>query len=153
MQKEMFQNARIVIVDDQDANVLVLKKLLRELGYTNIVSTTDPRQAAALCQQSRSDLVILDLLMPHLDGFGVLEQLKALRADTYLPVLVLTADITTKNKRRALLSGATDLLTKPFDAIEVQLRIENLLHMRFLYVQLARQKEILEGNAERQLAS
>jgi putative two-component system response regulator len=137
--------ARLLIVDDQEANVLVLERLLRRSGYTAIASTTDPRQACALVAGHQPDLVLLDLHMPYLDGFAVLEQLGGVNPpDAYLPILVLTADITPAAKQRALSLGAKDFLTKPFDATEVLLRIGNLLHTRALHLHLRRENGTLE---------
>src|SRR5262249_37185222 len=134
-----FQDARILIVDDQDANVLFLESLLREGGYRHWYSVHDPRTAAAVCADFRPDWILLDLIMPCLDGFGVLEQLRPLLAEqVYLPVLVLTVDLTAESRRRALACGAKDFLAKPLDAVEVLLRVKNLLQTRFLYRQLQR---------------
>jgi PAS domain S-box-containing protein len=131
------QDARILIVDDQEANVLFLEGLLHEGGYTHWRGVLDPRTAAAVCAEFQPDLILLDLLMPQLDGFGVLAQLQPLlAAQAYLPVLVLTVDLTPESKRRALAAGAKDFLTKPLDAVEVLLRVKNLLETRFLYRQL-----------------
>jgi PAS domain S-box-containing protein len=131
------QDARILIVDDQEANVLFLEGLLHEGGYRSWRSVLDPRVAAAACAEFQPDLVLLDLLMPDLDGFGVLGQLQPfLAAQAYLPVLVLTVDLTPESRRRALAVGAKDFLAKPLDATEVLLRVKNLLETRFLYRRL-----------------
>jgi PAS domain S-box-containing protein len=131
------QEARILIVDDQAANVQFLEDLLHEGGYTSWRAVLDPRTAAAACAEFQPDLILLDLIMPGLDGFGVLDQLRPLlQALDYLPVLVLTVDITPESRRRALAAGAKDFLAKPLDAIEVLLRVKNLLETRFLYRRL-----------------
>jgi PAS domain S-box-containing protein len=131
------QDARILIVDDQEPNIQLLEDLLHQGGYTCWRSVRDARTAAAACAEFQPDLILLDLLMPTLDGFGVLDQLRPLlAAEAYLPILVLTVDLTPESKRRALAAGAKDFLVKPLDAIEVLLRVKNLLETRFLYHQL-----------------
>ncbi len=145
--------ARILIVDDQEANVAVLEALLESEGYLHFKSTTDSRRTLDLYTEFQPDLILLDLRMPHLDGFAVMEQLRAvIPAGTYLPILVLTADITPEAKQRALSSGATDFLTKPFDAVEVTLRVKNLLQTRFLHRQLRDQNQVLEARVHERTA-
>lgn len=132
--------ARILIVDDEPANVLLLERLLRRAGYGELRSTSDPRQVLAQFREYRPDLVLLDLHMPHVDGFSVLRDLSALiPEETYLPVLVLTSDVTRQSRERALSAGAKDFVTKPFDATEVLLRIRNLLQTRKLHLHLEQQ--------------
>jgi putative two-component system response regulator len=146
MWEETIKNARILIVDDQEANVLYLETILRKSGYTAFHSTQDSRQVQPMFEENRPDLILLDLMMPHLDGFAVMEQLKPLIAqDSYLPILVLTADISPETRRRALSSGASDFLVKPFDPTEVSLRIHNLLSAWFLHVLPQRQNAVLEA--------
>lgn len=136
---------RILVVDDEEANVLLLKRTLERAGYVDVAVTTDSRQVAELVIEFQPDLILLDLLMPHLDGFAVLEQLRSMIPEgTFLPVIVLTADITREVRQRALGSGAEDFLTKPFDVVEVTLRIRNLLQARRLHLQLQGQNELLE---------
>ena len=135
--------ARILVVDDEPTNVRLLERLLTDAGYRNIQSTTDPRQVPTLFRALDPDLILLDLMMPHLDGIAVMERL-AVPADVYLPVLVLTADVTPEAKQRALAAGAKDFLTKPFDRLEVLLRIKNLLDTRRLYLELERHNQSLE---------
>jgi putative two-component system response regulator len=135
----------ILIVDDQENNIRILERMLRKAGYEQLASSTDPRDAQPLFEQHRPDLVLLDLHMPHLDGFGVLERLAPYIAPgTYMPILVLTADISPEAKQRALSMGAKDFLAKPFDSTEVLLRIRNLLEGRFLYLELQEQNELLD---------
>lgn len=135
----------ILIVDDELPNVRVLERILDVAGHAEHVATTDSRQALPLFIQRRPDLVLLDLNMPHLDGFEVLQQLRSRTPrSAFLPILILTGDTSSETRRRALAMGATDFLTKPFDAIEVQLRIGNLLATRRLHVELERQKGHLE---------
>ncbi len=139
------RSATIFIVDDQESNLRVLERVLSNAGYTSFVSTTDPLKAVELFIQYKPDLVVLDLHMPQLDGLGVLEQLNAhVPADAYVPVLVLTGDLSPTSKQRALSAGAKDFLGKPFDPLEVVLRIKNLLEARSLYLTLQRQNDVLE---------
>ncbi|MDQ3813419.1 MAG: response regulator, partial [Armatimonadota bacterium] len=145
MLEEFIKNARFLIVDDEPINIALLEQMLERWECLNVVSTSDSREVLALYQQSSPDIILLDLMMPHLDGFQVMEQLKPLIANgVFLPILVLTADITSEAKRRALASGAKDFLTKPFDPTELLLRIRNLLETRFLHLQLQNQNQILD---------
>ncbi|HXG39780.1 MAG TPA: EAL domain-containing protein [Candidatus Limnocylindrales bacterium] len=135
---------RILVVDDQEANVRLLEGILRRAGYAAVEGTTDSRTVEDLVRERRPDLVLLDLHMPHLDGFTLLERLSPAReAEGYLPVLVLTADGDPDSRRRALRLGATDFVAKPFDVDEVLLRCENLLETRRLYRAVAEQNRRL----------
>jgi putative two-component system response regulator len=139
------QNDHILIVDDEPANVAVIEAILRKNGFSNYTSTTDPRQTLQLIEQIDPDLLILDLMMPHMDGFEVMAAVEAVTPDsTYFPILVMTADATKETKRRALASGATDFLTKPVDAIEAILRVKILLQTRWLQRQITDQNVSLE---------
>ena len=135
--------ARILVVDDEPANVRLLERMLAEAGYRQVKSTTDSRQVLALYSEFQPDLILLDLMMPHLDGIAVIQQLQ-IPEDVFLPVLVLTADATSEARKRALEAGAKDFLTKPFDRLEVLLRIKNLLDTRSLYLDLDRHNRSLE---------
>ena len=138
--------ARILAVDDQVQNVNIIDRLLRRAGFEHIVTTTHPQQALPLFEEHRPDLVLLDLHMPELDGFGVLDQLGPyLPADGYLPIVFITADADTHLKKRALSMGAKDFVNKPFDATEIVLRIRNLLEARYLYLALQAQNDQLEA--------
>lgn len=128
-------NASILIVDDQAANVLLLEEILRDAGYRCVSSTTDPRQVSPLHDNHHYDLILLDLLMPGFDGFQVIDSLKDIDTDSYLPVLVITAQ--PGHKLKALAAGAKDFIAKPFDLLEVKTRIHNMLEVRLLYKQLA----------------
>lgn len=140
----------ILIVDDQDSNVRILERMLRRAGHERLVGTTDPRMVVPLFLEHRPDLILLDLHMPHVDGFGVLEQLRPhVPESSYLPILVLTADISPEAKQRALSIGAKDFLAKPFDSVEVMLRIKNLLEARYLYLALQEQNDLLEDKVRR----
>ncbi|MCX6175553.1 MAG: response regulator [Ignavibacteriales bacterium] len=145
MNDSILKNANILIVDDQQANIDVLTGLLDAKGFTNYITTKDSRQVFKLFDEFKPDLLLLDLIMPNLNGYEVMMQLKALiPANTYFPILVLTADITPESKQKALASGASDFLAKPFDLIEVDLRIKNLLKVRYLHQQLENQNQIVE---------
>ncbi|MFA6442484.1 MAG: response regulator [Sterolibacterium sp.] len=135
-------NASILIVDDQEANVILLEQLLRDVGYRHIATTMDPRAVAPMHLAERYDLILLDLQMPDMDGFQVMEKLKEIETDSYLPVLVITAQ--PGHKLRALKAGAKDFVSKPFDLTEVQTRIHNLLEVRLLYRKLDLYNKVLE---------
>ncbi|CAN4272897.1 CheY FOG, CheY-like receiver [Methylophilaceae bacterium] len=127
-------NAKILIIDDAEANLKLLEDLLAREGFHQIISTADSTRALDLFKAFEPDLVLLDLMMPELDGYAVLEMLsRHIPSDSYLPVLVVTADATIGAKRKALALGAKDFLTKPFDTIEAMLRVWNLLETRLLY--------------------
>lgn len=135
-------NAKILIVDDLEANVLLLQRMLGDAGYTRIESTMDPREVCALHGKNHYDLILLDLLMPGMDGFAVLEGLKMIETEAYVPALVITAQ--PGHKLRALQAGAKDFISKPFDLVEVKTRIHNMLEVRLLYKQIADHNKILE---------
>ena len=126
--------ASILIVDDQESNVSLLEELLRQAGYTRVSSTMKPQEVCALHRKNRYDLILLDLQMPGMDGFQLLEALKTNEADAYIPVIVLTAQ--PGHKMRALQAGAKDFISKPFDLVEVETRIHNMLEVRLLYRKL-----------------
>jgi PAS domain S-box-containing protein len=135
-------DAKILIVDDQESNVCLLDQLLTNSGYTATSSTMDPKEVCALHRKNKYDLILLDLQMPVMDGFEVMEALKANQTDDYLPVLVLTAQ--PDHKMRALQSGAKDFISKPFDLVEVKTRIHNILEVRLLYKKIEQSNEMLE---------
>jgi putative two-component system response regulator len=144
MNGEALKKAKILIVDDGEANVALLEAMLREAGYAELISTTNSSEVVALCAANSPDLILLDLHMPHPDGYEVMELLAPWIDARWFPILVLTADITPAAKERALSSGARDFVTKPFDRTEVLLRIKNLLEVRFLQVELRKQNLTLE---------
>lgn len=147
------KDANILIVDDQQANIDLLEGFLEMEGYTNIKTTTDPREVVPLFSLFKPDLILLDLSMPYLSGFEVMEQLRPMvNSNTLLPILVLTADITVEAKQRALSGGASDFLIKPFDLVEVGMRIRNLLYANFLQQQLLNQNQILEDKVKKRTA-
>ena len=137
--------ASILIVDDKQANVLLLEQMLQEAGYSRLSSTMDPHSVCALHRDHHYDLILLDLQMPGMDGFQVMENLKECEIDGYVPVLVITAQ--PGHKLRALTSGAKDFIAKPFDLIEVKTRIHNMLEVRLLYKQLEDYSRALESLA------
>jgi signal transduction histidine kinase len=141
---------RILIIDDEEANVRLLERVLARAGFENFISTTDSREAAALFIDFQPDLVLTDWLMPEVDGCAVIQQLRALiGTDDYLPIVVLTADITSHAKKRALAASATDFLTKPFDQSEVVLRIQNLLRARLSHLTIQKHNATLEESVRR----
>jgi putative two-component system response regulator len=146
MPEHIHTTAKILIVDDQEANVRLLEKILKRAGYADLSSIRDPRKVLPVFLEHQPDLILLDLNMPHLDGIGVMRQLAPyIPEGAYVPILVLTADILPAAKQTALSIGAKDFLTKPFDTTEVLLRIHNLLETRCLYVKLQNLNETLEA--------
>lgn len=137
-----FLNAAILIVDDQQTNINLLEQVLRQAGYTRVTATMDPQQVCALHRAHGYDLILLDLQMPGMDGFQVIESLKTNEADGYLPVLVITAQ--PGHKLRALQAGAKDFVSKPFDLVEVRTRIRNMLEVRLLHRRLQDHNRELE---------
>jgi PAS domain S-box-containing protein len=135
--------ARILIVDDQEVNVTLVEQTLRQAGYQNVSSTMDPETVCALHRRDNYDLILLDLQMPGMDGFQVMEALKTNDRDAYLPVLVITAQ--PGHKLRALQAGAKDFISKPFDLVEVKTRIHNMLEVRLLYRKLEMHSRELEA--------
>ncbi|HZR18940.1 MAG TPA: adenylate/guanylate cyclase domain-containing protein, partial [Verrucomicrobiae bacterium] len=143
-------NAKLLIVDDQEANVRLLERMLAGAGYTSINSTTDPLQVVELHRRNSYDLILLDLQMPGMDGFQVMEGLKTIDPEGYLPVLVITAQ--PEHKLRALKAGAKDFVSKPFDLPEVLMRVQNMLEVRLLhletrklYAQVLEEHKVSEG--------
>lgn len=135
-------HASILIVDDQESNVLLLSQLLTDAGYRHVDTTMNPREVCALHRNLHYDLILLDLQMPGMDGFQVMEGLKANDADGYLPALVITAQ--PGHKLRALQAGARDFISKPFDLVEARTRIRNMLEVRLLYKKLESYSQELE---------
>jgi DNA-binding response OmpR family regulator len=132
----LYSKMKVVVIDDEPANVALLEAMLEEGGYTRVRTVIDSRLAMETCVAFEPDLVLLDLMMPHVDGFAILESLRAAAGEAFLPVIVLTADANETTKLRALRAGATDFLLKPFDQLEVLLRMSNLLETRRLHLQL-----------------
>jgi putative two-component system response regulator len=145
MHHRSFRHARILIVDDEPNNVDLLRRVLDRAGFHKVESTNDPREAAPLYVQTRPDLILLDLHMPHMDGLSVMDQLNQIVEASYLPILMLTGDMTPEARREALSRGAKDFVNKPFNPDEVLLRIRTLLETRFLYLQIQSQNQMLEA--------
>jgi PAS domain S-box-containing protein len=138
--------ARILIVDDQDANVQLLEQLLVETGYQHVSASSTPEAVAALHLKNAYDLILLDLNMPVMNGFEVMQALGTDGKEGYLPVIALTAD--PSHKLRALQAGAKDFISKPFDLVEVKTRIHNMLEVRLLYKRLANYNRTLEEQVQ-----
>src|ERR1700692_198812 len=134
-------NARILVVDDQEANVRLLEGMLRIAGYASIESTTDPNEVCELHRKNRYALILLDLQMPGTDGFQVMEGLKEIEEDGYLPVLVITAQ--PDHKLRALQAGAKDFVSKAFDMGELRARVHNILEVRLLHLEAKNYSRLL----------
>lgn len=143
-------DASILVVDDQEANVLLLEQLLAESGYTRVSSTMKPEDVARLHKQNNYDLILLDLQMPGKDGFQVMAALRDIDGNDYAPVIVLTAQ--PDHKLRALQAGARDFISKPFDVFEVRTRIHNMLEVRLLYRKLEEHSKVLEQTVQERTA-
>ena len=137
--------ASILIVDDQLSNVQLLQELLHNAGYTNVSATLDSREVCDLHRTHNYDLILLDLQMPNMDGFQVMQGLNEIATDAYAPVLAITAQ--PAHKLKALASGAKDFISKPFDLLEVKTRIRNMLELRLIYRRLVASNRELESLA------
>src|SRR5580700_12268391 len=135
-------NAQILVVDDKEANVRLVEGMLRVAGYTSVHSTTDPKQVCELHRKNHYGLILLDLQMPTMDGFQVMEGLKEIEAGGYLPVLVITAQ--PDHRLRALEAGAKDFVSKPFDLAELRARVHNILEVRLLHLETKNYSRMLE---------
>ena len=143
-------NANILIVDDMEANVQLLQKVLHGAGYLSVSSTMIAGEVCKLHARDSYDLILLDLQMPGMDGFQIMKGLKELEPDGYLPVIVITAQ--PEYKLRALEAGARDFVSKPFDVVEVKTRIHNMLEVRLLYKKLAAFNTVLEQTVQERTA-
>jgi DNA-binding response OmpR family regulator len=142
--EEVPSEAQILIVDDEEANIHLLERTLHQAGYANIRSTPDSRRVLPLFHELEPDLILLDLRMPYLDGFAVMEKLyDEVPGSAEVPILILTVDDTSGTKRKALAAGARDFLTKPLDLPEVLARVGNLLEIRFLRLRVKAQDEAM----------
>src|ERR1035438_919839 len=144
-------HAKILVVDDKDANVRLIEGVLRVAGYTSVQSTTDPNQVCDLHRENRYSLILLDLQMPGMDGFQVMEGLKEIEEGGYLPVLVITAQ--PDHKLRALEAGAKDFVSKPFDQAELRARVHNILEVRLLHLETKNYSQTLEETVQELEAS
>jgi putative two-component system response regulator len=142
--REQILNARILIIDDQKLHSHFLKELLAHEGYTNVRCLNDPLKTIATCHDFHPDVLILDLLMPQLDGFQVIEQLHAFREENHLPILAMSADKGSDIRIRSLQCGATDFLNKPFENIEMFIHVRNMIELSILHQQIASQNKVLE---------
>lgn len=140
----LLNNSRILLVDDEPANIKLLRKMLAGQGYNHLVEIQDPREVLAAYQQERPDLILLDINMPHLDGYAVMDQLKALQDPLMPPILVLTAQHQREYMLRALDGGARDFLSKPFDRNELLMRVRNLLEVQLAHRMMHDQNALLE---------
>lgn len=136
--------SKILVVDDQKLHSLFLKNILVQEGFTNISCINDPLKVSPSVLDFQPDLLILDLLMPQLDGFQIMSQLAEFRQMHYLPILVLSADKSSSTRLKALQSGATDILSKPYETIEILFRIRNMIEMRILHLEVKNQNVVLE---------
>ena len=138
--------AKILVIDDEPSNIRLLERMMESFSESELFGglewrcTTDPRQAIPIFAEFQPDLVLIDLYMPHLDGYQVMEQIRrVIRADEFLPIVVLTSDGTPETRRKALFAGASDFISSPLDPTEVKLRIRNVLERRFLNQKLENQ--------------
>jgi len=143
IKQQIFQ-ANILIIDDEPVNVKLLQKILERKGYANVRGTSDPREVEGLCEITEFDAFLLDIRMPYIDGYGIMEMLSKRFVNDYMPVLVLTAQTDRETRLKALESGAKDFLTKPFDQIEALTRIHNLLEVRLMHKRVKQQNTLLE---------
>lgn len=157
MDPAIVRQSKILIVDDQQANAALMERVLRQAGFTELASLHDSRQVIDQLRTFRPDLIVLDLMMPHVDGYAVMKQLRGFLPDeAYLPILVITADASKAAREKALSLGAKDFLTKPIDTMEATLRIHNLLQTRWLYAQAQAKNGLLvelAGESQKGLAA
>lgn len=147
LKKKDIYGASILIVDDQESDVILLEQMLKMDGYTEVTSTRQPEKVLTLHKKNKYDLILLDLLMPGMDGFQILQGLKEIEKDSYVSVLVITAY--SDHKSKALEAGAKDFISKPFDMVEIKTRIYNMLEVRLLYKAAEKHNRALERQAER----
>lgn len=143
IEEKTVKEAKILIVDDQPANVTLIEKMLDIDGYINVISTTDPTQVESIYMEQNSDLILLDLNMPEMDGYQVLAKIREVDPD-YPPIIVLTAQSDRESRIKALGLGARDFLAKPFDRVELMTRIRNMLEVRIMTSAIKNQNKILD---------
>ncbi|GJL77035.1 MAG: hypothetical protein NPINA01_00240 [Nitrospinaceae bacterium] len=146
---EQIMNAKILVVDDEPANIMVLEETLKQKGHTSIQTVSDPRNALEYYQSFQPDLVLLDLNMPHFNGFQVMDQIQKANSKGNVPIMILTAQVDQGTRLRALDAGARDFLTKPFDILEVSLRIQNMLEISLLQSQSQNSNSSLHDKYEK----
>lgn len=149
---EELLNSRILIVDDEATMGSMLEEVLQDENYAGVRAISDSREALKVFKEFQPDLVMLDIVMPHLDGFQVMEALRKVQGDAYLPILVMTGDADYDTRLKALRAGANDFLNKPLNVIEVLARIRNLLEVRYLHAKLKNQNEILDDTVRTRTA-
>ena len=142
------KSAKILVVDDEAANIKLLERILQVSSYTNVIATQDPRQVLPLYQEHMPDIILLDLNMPHMTGYDVLDQLHQLGGEDLPPVLVLTAQHMQDHKQKAFDKGASDYVTKPFDTNELLSRVNNLLQVQLFHKLIRNQNQMLEQKVE-----
>ena len=148
MLAQVILDAKILIVDDQKLHIGLLEDILRKAGYKNIESTTDPQEAIELYKDFMPDLILLDLVMPKIDGFVVMQQLKEIVKDEQLPLLALSPEKRQDIRIKALEAGARDFISKPYEGIEVLARIHNIVAAQLLHTQVRNQNKILEEKVQ-----
>jgi len=147
LEEKTIKEAKILIVDDQPANVTLIEKILGIDGYINVISTTDPTQVESIYMEQNSDLILLDLNMPVMDGYQVLSKIREVDPD-YPPIIVLTAQSDRESRIKALGLGARDFLAKPFDRLELMTRIRNMLEVRIMTTAMKNQNKVLDAMVE-----
>lgn len=141
-------NAKILIIDDQKLHLGLLEDILRKAGYRNIKTSSDPQMAIVLYQEFAPDLILLDLVMPKIDGFCVMDELKEIIQDDQLPVLALSPEKGQDIRLKSLQAGAIDFISKPYEGMEVLIRIRNIIESQLLHKQVKDQKKILEEKVQ-----
>lgn len=145
---EKIKDATIFLVDDEEVNVKLLHAILTSAGYKNLITTVDPREVLDIYRDNDVDLILLDINMPYMDGYEVMEQLNDFETDRLPPIMMLTAQSIQEFRQRALDNGARDYVTKPFDANELLSRVRNLLEVQLAHKVIRNQNEFLEQRVQ-----